>query len=96
MLNITKTFVIATAMMCSFSAWACDKPNPPEIPDAKTAVTPQMVKAKNDVQAYMAAAQAYLDCGLAKKKHNDMVDEMNGIADKFNAAVRDFKSRMAG
>ncbi|WP_317928789.1 hypothetical protein [Halioxenophilus sp. WMMB6] len=79
----------------STGLWACDKPSTPEVPDPVTAVTPQMVKAKNDVKAYMDAANAFLACVKNDQKYNQMVDEMNKVAEDFNSAVRDFKERMA-
>ena len=96
MLRPIQTLAVTAALMFSASVWSCEPPARPDLPDPATAVTPQMVKAKNDVQAYMKAAEDYLGCGISNKKHNDMVDEMNAVADDFNKAVRDFKARMAG
>lgn len=75
---------------------ACDKPNKPELPDPNSAVTPQMIKAKNDVKAYLAAAENYLKCNISTKQHNNMVDDMKAVADAFNVIVRAYKARMAG
>ncbi len=92
-----KTVVATLLLLTSAAAYSCgDKPEKPALPDAATAVTPQMIKAKNDVQAYIAAAEAYLKCGLPTKQHNAMVDEMKAVADDFNQVIRDFKARMAG
>lgn len=84
------------SLVFSASALACDKPTAPELPDPATAVTPQMIKAKNEVNAYIDAAKQYLDCIKGNAgRHNAMVDEMEKVADKFNAAVRAYKARMA-
>ena len=80
----------------SHVGFACDKPSKPELPDPTTAVTPQMIKAKNDVKAYLKAAETYLECKITTKQHNRMVDEMRGVADSFNGIVRAYKARMAG
>jgi len=53
------------------------------------------VKAKNDVQAYMTGANAYLECVSNDKKHNRMVKSMKKIGKEFNVAVRSYKERMA-
>lgn len=92
-----KIFAAATAtLLFSVSALACDKPDAPELPDPATAVTPQMIKAKNDVNSYIDAAKKYLDCVSGNAtRHNAMVDEMEKVAEKFNAAVRDYKARMS-
>lgn len=75
---------------------ACSAPTAPELPDAATAVTPQMIKAKNDVKAYVSDAKAFLDCTKNTRKHNKVVDEMNGVASDFNDVVRAYKARLAG
>lgn len=75
---------------------ACDKPGTPALPDPATAVTPQMVKAQNDVKAYMDQANAYLKCNITSIQHNNMVKEMESVADEFNGIIRAYKSRMAG
>ena len=90
--------VFSTLLLAAFSAGAaasCQKPTAPNLPNPDTAVTPEMVKAKRDVQAYLTAAEAYLECVKVVAKHNAMVDEMEQVADAFNAAVRAYKARMA-
>jgi len=86
---------LVAALSLASGVFACDRPSAPVVPDASSAVTPQMMKAKNDVKAYMDAANAYLACERNDGKYNAMVDEMNSIADAYNTAVRDFKERMA-
>jgi hypothetical protein len=93
---LNKLTLIVIGTVFSGMALACDKPATPEIPDAATAVTAQMMKAKNDVKAFMDSANAFLECAGSTKEHNDMVDEMNQVADGFNSAVREFKQRIAG
>lgn len=95
---VNKLITLTGALLLSVNVMAqCDKPNPPDLPDPATAVTPQMIKAKNDVNAYIDAAKAYLDCVKGNAaRHNAMVDEMEKTAERFNAAVRDYKARMGG
>ena len=90
--------LIAAAILasCSSLTLACDKPTSPSLPDPATAVTPQMVKAKNDVKAFLGAAEAYLKCNISTKQHNNMVDEMKSVADDFNEIVRAYKARLSG
>ncbi len=95
--SIVKTVVTVLVLTASSACFSCgDKPEKPTLPDPETAVTPQMIKAKNDVQAYITAAEAYLSCSLPTRKHNEMVDEMKSVADNFNEVIRAFKARMAG
>jgi hypothetical protein len=93
---LNKFFAVALLASCSSVALACDKPSVPALPDPATAVTPQMVKAKNDVKAFLGAAEGYLKCNISTKQHNTMVDEMKSVADDFNVIVRAYKSRLAG
>jgi len=77
-------------------ALACEKPTLPGLPDPATAVTPEMIKAKNDVKAFVSSAEAYLKCGISTKQHNKTVDQMQKLAKDFNGIVRAYKARMAG
>ncbi len=96
-MKASKNLLIAALLTsCSSLALACDKPATPELPDPATAVTPQMVKAKNDVKAFLGAAEVYLKCNISTKQHNTMVDEMKSVADDFNGIVRAYKARLAG
>lgn len=92
--NRLHSLALLAGLLLATPVWACSKPNPPEIPDPQTAVTPQMIKAKNEVQAYVAEAEKYLKCNISSSQHNKMVDEMKAVADTFNQAVRDYKARM--
>jgi hypothetical protein len=92
---IKVTAIVLSTVLFSGMTHACSKPEAPVLPDAETAVTAQMVKAKNDVQAYLAAANTYLECAKNDKAHNRMVKAMKKVGDDFNGAVRSYKERMA-
>ncbi len=95
-LRLATITLIATAGI-SVTAWGCEKPTPPALPDPDTAITPQMIKAKNDMKAYIDAAEIYLKCVEDNTgKYNDMVDAMQSAADGFNSIVRKYKKRMSG
>lgn len=83
-----------STVMYSGLTLACTKPSAPVLPDASKAVTAQMIKAKNEVKAYMADAQAYLECVKGSAAHNTMVDDMQKLAASFNTIVRTYKARM--
>ncbi|NIB40716.1 hypothetical protein HBA55_14035 [Pseudomaricurvus alkylphenolicus] len=89
------TALMLATTLYSGATLACTKPSAPVLPDVNTAVTAQMVKAKNEVKAYMAAAQDYLSCVKSTADHNAMVDDMQKLADSFNSIVRQYKARMA-
>ncbi len=90
-------FIAATSLaLLTNIAVACDKPEKPSLPDPESAVTPQMIKAKNDVKTYLASAEGYLKCNISTHQHNTMVDDMKSVAADFNTIVRAYKARMAG
>jgi len=72
---------------------ACEEPSEPAIPNADTTVTAEMVKAQNDVKAYMSAAETYLSCVRNDFKQKKMADRMQELAEEFNQTVRAFKER---
>ena len=97
-----KSFVISVTFFASFLlssfAAACSKPtSKPEIPDAATVVTAQMVKANNDMKAYVKDMESYLGCaGLARSDEKKELDDLKKFAEDFNQVVRAFKARSAG
>jgi hypothetical protein len=92
-----KKYLIAFALMGSLStgAFACSKPaTKPEFPDAQTAVSAQMVKANNDVKAYVKEVQDYLGCArLSKSAEKQELDELKAYAESFNEVIRAYKAR---
>jgi hypothetical protein len=96
---VKTSVLVLAALLVSGSTLACDKPTPPNLPDPDTAVTAQMVKAKNEIKSFIATAEAYLKCIESSDDtadYNSMVEEMQAAADEFNTIVRQYKSRMAG
>lgn len=88
-------FVLSLAPMMT---WACDKPDAePAIPDGATAVSAQMVKAQNDVKAYVKSVQDYLACArLTPGKEKTSLDDLKALAERFNEQVRAFKAKNSG
>ncbi len=79
-------------------AWACDQPGAaPELPDGASAVSAQMVKANNDVKAYVKAVQDYLGCArLSPGKEKAALEELKAFAESFNVQVRAYKAKNGG
>lgn len=96
-----KAFVFAlTVGVSSFvssTAFACEKPaSQPEIPDAATVVTAQMVKANNEVKAYVKAVQDYVGCAsLSRAEEKKELETLQKFAEDFNQVVREYKARSA-
>jgi len=88
-------FVLSTILFSGLAQAGCIKPDAPVLPDAATAVTAQMLKAKNDVNSYLKAANAYLECASSTSKHDRMVKSMKKVGKEFNVAVRSYRVRMA-
>ncbi len=89
--NVTS---VLFASLLSLNALACSKPELSGLPDPKTAVTPQMVKAKHELTRYLKEAEAYLKCADGDRAYNVMVDEMKNHAAAFNKIVSEYKKRM--
>lgn len=98
MKNTLLLLSLCASAVLSNAAVACSKPDTkPEIPDAATVVTAQMVKANNEVKAYVKAVEDYLGCArLSKSEERREHDDLKKFADDFNVVVRAFKARSAG
>ena len=94
-----KSLVVAVGFvascMASSLASACAKPAAkPEIPDAATVVAAQMVKANNDVKAYVKAMEEYLGCaGLSRSAEKKELDDLKAYAESFNVIIRAYKAK---
>lgn len=98
MKKLVMAVAVSSACLFSGAAMACTKPdNKPEIPDAATVVTAQMVKANNDMKAYVKAVEDYVKCAkLSRADEKREVDDLKKFAEDFNVVVRAFKARSAG
>lgn len=98
MKKILLLIAICYASLFALPTLACDKPAAkPEIPDAETVVTAQMVKANNEVKAYVKAYEDYLSCAkLSRGEEKQELDNLKQFAEDFNVVVRAFKARSNG
>ncbi|MGI1679696.1 MAG: hypothetical protein K6L75_13230 [Cellvibrionaceae bacterium] len=93
---MNKLLISIIIFLVNTTAYAtCKAPEPPVIPDPETTVTAEMVKAQNDVKAFLSAAERFLKCTKSTSRHNQMVDKMKNIGDDFNNTVKAYKTRMA-
>ena len=94
-LFVVASTLIASCVLSSLASAACEKPAAkPAIPDVATVVTAQMIKANNDVKAYVKDMETYLGCaGLPRSETKKEVDALKQFADDFNQVVREFKAR---
>ncbi|MGH1470539.1 MAG: hypothetical protein ACRBCS_05060 [Cellvibrionaceae bacterium] len=93
---MTKILIIVMTLIFSDAAYStCTAPEPPTIPNPETTVTAEMVKAQNDVKAFLSAAESFLKCTKNSTRHNKMVDKMKDVGDSFNKTVKAYKTRMA-
>lgn len=95
---VVYALTLGVIALTSNLAAACEKPSSkPEIPDASTVVTAQMVKANNDMKAYVKSMQDYIGCaGLSRSDEKKEIDALKKLADDFNQVVRAYKARSAG
>lgn len=96
--TVMKKLVLISGMCMALSAsglaLACSEPSEkPEIPDPNASETAQMVKANNEVKAYVAAMQEYLGCArMSSSQQRREVKALEEFAEEFNQAVRTFRS----
>ena len=68
MTKIIKLALAASLFLGSTMALACDYPERPQMPAGNTASKDELLAAKADVQAYVAAVDEYLTCSEAEEK----------------------------
>lgn len=59
--------LLFSAVLFSGLSHACTKPEAPVLPDDASVPDSQMDEAKNEVAAYVTAAQAYIECAAREK-----------------------------
>lgn len=60
--NIFRSALGAILVLTSVTAFSCDYPARPFIPDGATASKEELITAKNGVQAFLASVDEYLQC----------------------------------
>jgi hypothetical protein len=99
-MNTISRITIASAFVFfATSAFACDYPRNPKLPNGGTASTEEMVTAVNEVKAYQAALEEYRTCLDAEEKEaiaalddpgeDELAIRKAAISKKFNASVDD-------
>lgn len=89
-----KFVVFIGSLLLSVFAAACEKPSAPALPDPETSVTAQMVKAQNDMNAWVDSVKNYLKCERNTRRHDDAVSELESQVEAFNKSIRLYKARM--
>jgi hypothetical protein len=80
--------------VCSVPAFACDKPTPPaSIPDGKTASKDEMLASKKEVDEFKRNMDEYMSCEKNTSKVDTAQQELERVANHFNAQVRAFKAK---
>ena len=108
-MNAPKTIIAALAVSFAVSLPAqaeCVLPPPPsKIPDGNTATEQEMIAAMQTLKQYDGDVNVYLKClefearqnrvsrSEQERLHNNAVDQLQRIANKFNEQVRVFKAR---
>ena len=75
MTKTIKLALAATLFLGSAMALACDYPERPQMPDGSTASKDELLAAKTNVQAYVAAVDEYLTCVETAEKA--AIEELN-------------------
>jgi hypothetical protein len=94
--NIFRSALGAILALTSVTAFSCDYPARPFIPDGATASKEELLAAKNSVQVYLSAVDEYLQCveledQAASAARDDLTSEQQeelnqSLNRKFDAA----------
>lgn len=84
---------LVAGMAFSSASFACEKPEAPAIPSGEAASGSEMLEAKKAVEAFLEAAEAYLECARGGAQKDRMVADMEDVADKFNRELRVYKAK---
>ncbi len=60
--KITKSALATILILASMTAFSCDYPTRPFIPDGATASKDELIAAKNGVQEFLVSVDEYLQC----------------------------------
>lgn len=93
MKKMTVTFGLLAGMVFSTAVLACEKPGTPAIPNGDVASGSDMLEAKKVVEAYLEAAETYLECARGNMQKERMVADMEDVADQFNRELREYKAK---
>lgn len=89
--------LLAAALWAALAApcWAgCDKPRAPaSLPDGKTAAMDDMLAAKKAVDAFKKGMEDYFSCEKSTGAVISAQAELAKVAARFNAEVREFKTK---
>lgn len=89
------TTILLGSVAISATAATCDNaaiPAAPAIPEAQARSFESMLEAQNNVKSYVTASKEYLKCVRSSSRHNALVDQIYGVADKYNTALAEFKA----
>ncbi len=90
---------IATTILCTFvlmaaPAWSICKEAPvPVLPNPDFAVETEMLRAQEAVRHYLAVQENFLSCVRNDRRHNQALDRMHMLAEKYNRITRRYKVR---
>ncbi len=86
----------------------CVYPDRPSIVNGRSATEAEMLSSQRDVKEYLALGNEFLECLEQQEQkrastdeekakfsqvHNAVVDDMNAVAELFNAAIRAYNGR---
>ena len=93
MKKVLVAFGLLVGMAFSSASVACEKPENPVIPNGDSASGSDMLEAKKAVEAFLEAAEVYLECARVSSQKDRMIADMEDVADKFNKELRNYKAK---
>lgn len=71
----------------------CVKPDAPAIPEGEAASGSDMLNAKKAVEAYVKAAEEFVNCTRSGMQKDRMIADMEEVASRFNRELRSYKAK---
>ena len=85
---------LCIALAFPLSTLACERPALPPIPTATTVSTDSVYDAIDELQNYLKAGTAYIDCAENDADTSSMLSEMNNFIDLHNQRMRAYRDRL--
>lgn len=96
LMKIGSFIALLSCLVIAPQVWsACREAAVPRLPNPDLAVEAEMLRAQLEVRRYIALQEEFLTCVQNNsRKHNQVVDLMHEVANKYNSTARRYKARL--
>lgn len=91
---LTISTLLVSVCMPTLAWSSCQEAQAPGLPNPDLAGEAEMLRAQREVLRYIALQEQFLDCVRNTRMHNQAVERMHEVANKYNSTARRYKARM--